>query len=596
MANDNLIGKTINGYQVESVIGRGGMAAVYRAQQVSMGRTVALKVLPQQYLDDDTYIQRFQREVAIISRLEHRNIVPVYDYGEYEGQPYIVMRHMSSSSVDNLLKNGPLSVEKVLEIIQQIAPALDYAHAKSVLHRDLKPSNILLDDEGAAYLTDFGIARVLGEAAGSTITTQGVVGTPAYMSPEQAQGRPLDGRSDVYALGVVLFELLTGRRPFESDTPYGVAVMQVTTPPPQPRGYNPALPPAVESVVYRALEKSPERRFQSAMGLAKALDAAWNRPDEVRDTQKRHATPPAQIPVGVAYQPSYTPPQAGQRPAPYVNNAWNANPAQAAWVPVVDATAPPVARPRRRGGNPWLSLMLGLMLGCLLLTGVLGAAAYFLGTNFDALFGPPAAPTATGEVAITPGGIQIMTTPQATRTPFGGLDDEIAATLPPTALPIASTATFEPITSEPVVSPTPTFAPIGVRPGETGAIDPTGDVVYFNEADGNYDLYRLNLESGRVRRLTYVVRVDQFPAVSPDGRLAAFVGMHDATLDVRGDADVVTVYDGPGYEWGARYSPTGEHILFSSDADGRDQLYVFDGETAVLLTENGGYAGAWVGW
>ena len=211
MANDNLIGKTINGYQVESVIGRGGMAAVYRAQQVSMGRTVALKVLPQQYLDDDTYIQRFQREVAIISRLEHRNIVPVYDYGEYEGQPYIVMRHMSSSSVDNLLKNGPLSVEKVLEIIQQIAPALDYAHAKSVLHRDLKPSNILLDDEGAAYLTDFGIARVLGEGAGSPIPPQGVVGTPAYMSPEQGQGRPLDGRSDVYALGVVLFELLTGR-------------------------------------------------------------------------------------------------------------------------------------------------------------------------------------------------------------------------------------------------------------------------------------------------------------------------------------------------------------------------------------------------
>ncbi|MBZ0286800.1 MAG: serine/threonine protein kinase, partial [Anaerolineae bacterium] len=215
---DNLIGKQIGGYEILDVIGHGGMATVYRSQQVSMNRVVAIKVLPKQFVTDDTYIQRFQREVEIAAKLEHRNIVPVHDYGQYEGQPYIIMRYMNGGSVDDLLRRGPLDVDKILDVVEQIAPALDFAHSKNVLHRDLKPSNILLDDDGGAYLTDFGIARVLGEQQGATITTQGVVGTPSYMSPEQAQGHPLDNRSDVYSLGVTIFEMATARRPFQSDT------------------------------------------------------------------------------------------------------------------------------------------------------------------------------------------------------------------------------------------------------------------------------------------------------------------------------------------------------------------------------------------
>ncbi|MBL8118837.1 MAG: serine/threonine protein kinase, partial [Anaerolineae bacterium] len=264
---DDLIGKQIGGYEIQDVIGKGGMATVYKAHQVSMNRTVAVKVLPEQYINDDTYLQRFNQEVAIVAKLEHRNIVPVHDYGEYNGRPYIVMRYMAGGSVDDKLRDGPLEVEHIVNIIEQIAPALDYAHGKNVLHRDLKPSNVLLDDDGGAYLTDFGIARVLGEQAASGITTQGVVGTPSYMSPEQAQGLPLDGRSDIYALGVMLFELATGRRPFEGDTPYGIAVMHVTTPPPSPRTYNPALSFAIEEVIYKTLRKKREERCPNAVAV-----------------------------------------------------------------------------------------------------------------------------------------------------------------------------------------------------------------------------------------------------------------------------------------------------------------------------------------
>ncbi|HRF98933.1 MAG TPA: serine/threonine-protein kinase, partial [Aggregatilineales bacterium] len=204
--SDEFIGKTVGGYEILEVIGQGGMSSVYRARQHSMNRMVALKILPRHLMRDNTYLERFQREVSIIAQLEHRNIVPVHDYGEHDGQPFVAMRYMTGGSVDELLQHGAMDERDIVNILKQIAPALDYAHSKQVLHRDLKPSNILLDEAGGAYITDFGIARVLNES-GDKITTKGVVGTPSYMSPEQAQGQVLDGRSDVYSLAVMLFEM-----------------------------------------------------------------------------------------------------------------------------------------------------------------------------------------------------------------------------------------------------------------------------------------------------------------------------------------------------------------------------------------------------
>ncbi len=288
------VGATVGGYAIRDEIGRGGMATVYRAHQLSMDRDVALKVLPSQFLNQPTSLDRFKQEASIVARLEHRAIVPVHDYGEFEGVPYLVMRYMDGGSVDDLLAVGPVSPERTLQIVLQIAPALDYAHRQGVLHRDLKPSNILLDANGDAYLTDFGIARILGQNA-KPLTTSGVVGTPSYMSPEQAQGHDLDGRSDVYALGVVLFEMLTGVRPFEGDTPYTVAVKHVTERPPSPCAINPGLSRAVENVLLRALEKKRENRYGTAVALAGAL---------------KHAIEGAQagavVPAMIATEPSLT--------------------------------------------------------------------------------------------------------------------------------------------------------------------------------------------------------------------------------------------------------------------------------------------------
>ena len=287
----NLIGKHVNGYEIVGQVGQGGMATVYLARQHSMNRNVALKFLPGVFLNDDTYLQRFEREVNIVAQLEHRNIVPVYDYGEFDQQPYIAMRYMQAGSVEELLAEGKIPLPRVAGIIEQVASALDYAHQKGILHRDLKPSNILLDDGGGVFITDFGIARILSEGS-SNITTQGVVGTPSYMSPEQAQGEQLDGRSDVYSLGVMLFELVTGRRPFESDTPYSIAVMQVTTQPPAPRDIEPGVSLALEKVILRALSKSPAERYASAGELAAALRRAIN--DPTADDEDTNAVEPVE--------------------------------------------------------------------------------------------------------------------------------------------------------------------------------------------------------------------------------------------------------------------------------------------------------------
>lgn len=266
-------GAIVGGYEILEEIGQGGMATVYRAHQLSMKRDVALKVLPPEFVRQTASLDRFKQEASIVARLEHRAIVPVHDYGEHEGVPYIVMRYMDGGSVDDLLSQGALPSEQALRILEQIAPALDYAHRENVLHRDLKPSNILLDANGDAYITDFGIARLLSNNS-KPLTTSGVVGTPSYMSPEQAQGHTLDGRSDIYALGVVLFEMLAGSRPFEGETPYSVAVKHVTEPPPSICALNPALPRAVEPVIFKALEKTLTRRCQTAGELASGLRQA----------------------------------------------------------------------------------------------------------------------------------------------------------------------------------------------------------------------------------------------------------------------------------------------------------------------------------
>ena len=256
-------------YEIKAEIGRGGMATVYHAYDPRFEREVALKVLPREMLHDVQFRTRFDREAKTIAMLEHPAIVPVYDFGEEQGQPYFVMRYMTGGSLSDRMKKGPMSIQEAARILAHIAPALDDAHTKGIIHRDLKPGNILFDQFNEPYISDFGIAK-LNESQ-TNVTGSAIVGTPAYMSPEQAQGEGIDGRSDIYGLGVILFELLTGQQPYHGDTPMSVVVKHITDPVPHILDVKPDLPPDIELIIEKAMAKDRNERFQNVRSMADAL-------------------------------------------------------------------------------------------------------------------------------------------------------------------------------------------------------------------------------------------------------------------------------------------------------------------------------------
>lgn len=262
---------TLGPYVLLEEIGYGGMATVYRAHQPSVERDVAIKVILRARLEDQEAVQRFQREARLIARLEHPHILPVYDFDGRHDPPYIVMRYLDSGTLREVMMRGALPLNEVSYLIQQIGSALDYAHRQGIVHRDIKPSNIMIDRDGNAFVTDFGIARMV--SGGQHITVTGaLMGTPAYMSPEQAQGQAnLDQRTDIYALGVILFQMLTGQLPYAHDNNFSVMMMHVNEKVPSACAKNPDLPTAVDNVIYRALAKVPEERYQSAAELAQAV-------------------------------------------------------------------------------------------------------------------------------------------------------------------------------------------------------------------------------------------------------------------------------------------------------------------------------------
>jgi tRNA A-37 threonylcarbamoyl transferase component Bud32 len=263
----------IGRYQIKSELGRGGMATVYKAHDPLFEREVAVKVLPREMLHDPQFRVRFEREAKTVASLEHPAIVPVYDVGEEDGQPYFVMRHMTGGSLSERIKENSLSITDTAKIIDRISNALDEAHSKGVVHRDLKPGNILFDHMREPYVSDFGIAKIAQAQGAATVTGGGIIGTPAYMSPEQAQGDKVDGRSDIYALGVIVFEMLTGRQPYEADTPMAVVVKHITDPVPHILDVNPNLPAELEQVIERAMAKNRDERYLTAKEFAQALTA-----------------------------------------------------------------------------------------------------------------------------------------------------------------------------------------------------------------------------------------------------------------------------------------------------------------------------------
>ncbi|MDX6669577.1 MAG: eukaryotic-like serine/threonine-protein kinase [Solirubrobacteraceae bacterium] len=357
-------------YQIQSRLGSGGMADVYCAEDLQLGRKVALKLLHQRFAEDAEFVERFRREASSAAGLQHANVVGVYDRGEWDGTYYIAMEYLEGHTLKQLVQaQGPLEPALAIDIVIQILKAARFAHKRGVIHRDLKPHNVMLDEEGRAKVTDFGIAR----AGASDMTETGsIMGTAQYLSPEQAQGHAVSAASDLYAVGIVLYELLAGRVPFDGDSAVTIALKQVSEAPVPPSAYNPSVPPELDAIVLKALEKDPARRFANADGFITALDHTRRRLVAVPAGQST-----AEFAAPVIYPPVAEPPDgegdgAVAPPVPVEDDA------DAAAAPMVypDEPFPPPEERERRGLRWALAtlLVLGLLaLGILALTGAFSA-------------------------------------------------------------------------------------------------------------------------------------------------------------------------------------------------------------------------------
>jgi serine/threonine protein kinase len=277
-------GQMLGPYRIINQIGKGGMATVYKAYQASVDRYVAIKVLPSQLAESKEFAARFQQEARIIAKLEHPHILPVFDYGESDGVAYFVMRYLEAGTLRDKMEAGrPLPLTEIDRIFTQLTDALSYAHGYGIVHRDLKPANALIDSRGNIFLTDFGIAKLLESASPRLTQTDAIMGTPAYISPEQAQGQAVDQRSDIYSLGIILYEMVTGSVPYSAETPLAVLFKHISDPLPPPSLVRPDVPASIEQVILKALAKDPKDRFATAAEFV----AAWKRALEEKETVRR---------------------------------------------------------------------------------------------------------------------------------------------------------------------------------------------------------------------------------------------------------------------------------------------------------------------
>jgi len=270
------VGENIGPYRIVEQLGQGGMATVFKAYHASLDRYVAIKALHPAFNQEVAFESRFQREARVVAKLEHPNIVPVYDYAEHEKRPYLVMKFIEGITLKARMEQSPLTSDEVVRVVDAVGAALAYAHKQGVLHRDIKPSNVLLATDGQIYLADFGLAR-MAQAGESTLSSDSIMGTPQYISPEQAMGKSdLDQRTDLYSFGVMMYEMAVGKVPYSADTPFSIIHDHIYTPLPLPRQVNPKVTEEVERVLLKALSKEREDRFEDATALVTNFKTAWS--------------------------------------------------------------------------------------------------------------------------------------------------------------------------------------------------------------------------------------------------------------------------------------------------------------------------------
>jgi len=267
-------GEQVGPYRIVEKLGRGGMATVFKAYHANLDRYVALKVLHPAFMEDPNFRARFQREARVVAKLEHPNIIPVYDFAEHDGKAYIVMKFVEGETLKARLQKRPLTPEEGVKLIETVGEALAFAHKQGILHRDVKPSNVMISNDGHIYLMDFGLARI-ASAGESTLSSDMMIGTPQYISPEQAMGaRDLDAGTDIYSFGVLIYELVVGQVPFIADTPFSIIHDHIYTPLPLPRTLNPNVPESIERLLLKALAKDRNDRFETVEEMVAAFKAA----------------------------------------------------------------------------------------------------------------------------------------------------------------------------------------------------------------------------------------------------------------------------------------------------------------------------------
>lgn len=538
----------VSRYEIIEEIARGGMATVYKAYDPRLERIVALKIPLPQYAQDRLFVRRFLREARTAAKLEHPNIITIFDVDEHDGMPYFTMQYVGQTLQELLEKRGPLPLAEAMPLVNQIASALDYAHARGIVHRDVKPTNILLKQEGQAILADFGIAKA---ADGVRLTRTGeLVGSPPYMSPEQVQGLDVDCLSDIYSLGVVCYEMLTGRPPFTGPTAT-VLHSHVHEPPTPLHTVNPQVPVAVERVVLKALAKQKQNRYASAGDMATGLTLAL--------TSKTTAELPA-IP--------------GRRRAIEPKSA-----AVAPWKRVRGLLAVP---------TPMLAALIGV---------VALVAVVFALSNGDGDPGTVATPTWHSRTP--PVSIDSSKTPTATSTRSPSTPTATpTATATPSPTPIPERIAFVSerdgnweiyamnadgtgvtrLTHHPAFDACPSWSPDARR------------IVFQSERDGNWELYIMNGDGSGLARLINSPGDERWPSWSPDGRRIAYVSDRDGNWEIYvmnvDSGQQVRLTANPKGDASPSWSPDGSRIVFSSNRDGNWEIYAMnaDGSRQARLT------------
>ena len=530
---DDLDNKTLGQFQITRELGRGGMAVVYEAYQPALRRKVALKILPPSLAQED-FVRRFQHEAIAAAGLRHPNIVTIYDVGSEGRYNYIVMEFLQGRPLSDVIRTGgSLPLARICKIIEQVAQALDYAHQHGFIHRDIKPSNVMLDQADHATLTDFGIARAL---TGTHLTQTGtLIGTPEYMSPEQVTGEEIDARTDVYSLGIVAYEMVTGQVPF-SGTTASVLYKQANTPPPPLRTHVPGVNPTVENVILRALAKRRDERYATAGQFAQALTAAVTGQPVAMPSRSTPPTITQQAAHTSTPQPVYAPPPTYTSPPAYTPPP--------VYPPPQPMYAPPSAAPRTGGLPRGLLWVLAGGAALTVLCVVIAAIAWIASRGH-----PTTQPT------VTP---RQLAQASPTSPPAPTLRPTTGGDLPPTRPPLMPT----PTTSEPRLA-------------------------FASGPEGAWQIMLADVATGRIEPLPNQPANSGVPAWSRDHTQLAFrsqssgspapggsSGWQVYTINVNG-ADLHQITK-TGNNTEANWSPDGAQLVYVSDRDGNKELYVTD--------------------